>query len=381
MKSNVRIEKITLHNYRNHKFIELELDKNIILISGKNGSGKTNILESISLFNSTTGLKKTSLKEIVRKNMNKSGELFGVNLVCRINEEIIKMGLGLGKSFDSFKKIFNVDGIRSKDEVKKYLNIFWVVPKTTFLFQNSPEERRKFIDQMILSTDKNFKKFILLYEKYKKERMKILKRWSEISSKWLKLVEQRLASSGIIICDARRNFIKQLNLNLNKFSSSALSIKLNGEIDSLLLKKPAVEVEDFFVKKLEQNRKKDLLTGKTNFSANQTDLIIYDSISGSEAKTHSTGEQKMIIFSLIFSFIKSLENKKDFGIIFLLDDVFSFLDRKHVLMVLEKLNDLKVQTLITDVRNDWVTQDSYLNQMVHKINIDDKRFKVFNNNI
>ena len=65
----------------------------------------------------------------------------------------------------------------------------------------------------------------------------------------------------------------------------------------------------------------------------------------------------------------------------MLDDGFSFLDRKHVLMVLEKLNDLKVQTLITDVRNDWVTQDSYLNQMVHKINIDDKRFKVFNNNI
>ena len=75
--------------------------------------------------------------------------------------------------------------------------------------------------------------------------MKILKRWSEISSKWLKLVEQRLASSGIIICDARRNFIKQLNLNLSKFSSSLLSIKLNGEIDKLLLRNRLLKLKIF----------------------------------------------------------------------------------------------------------------------------------------
>ena len=49
-----------LNNYRNHKFLELVLKKNIILICGKNGSGKTNILESISLLTSSSGLKKTN---------------------------------------------------------------------------------------------------------------------------------------------------------------------------------------------------------------------------------------------------------------------------------------------------------------------------------
>ena len=40
MFSNVRIDKLILSNYRNHKFLELNLTKDIILICGKNGSGK-----------------------------------------------------------------------------------------------------------------------------------------------------------------------------------------------------------------------------------------------------------------------------------------------------------------------------------------------------
>ena len=68
MFSNVRIEKLILSNYRNHKFLELKLKKNIILICGKNGSGKTNILESISLLTSSSGLKKTNFRRcVVRK--------------------------------------------------------------------------------------------------------------------------------------------------------------------------------------------------------------------------------------------------------------------------------------------------------------------------
>ena len=66
MFSNVRIEKLILSNYRNHEFLELKPKKNIILICGKNGSGKTNILESISLLTSSSGLKKTNLIEIIK---------------------------------------------------------------------------------------------------------------------------------------------------------------------------------------------------------------------------------------------------------------------------------------------------------------------------
>jgi DNA replication and repair protein RecF len=378
MSSNVRIEKLILNNYRNHSFIELEFKKNIILICGKNGSGKTNILESISIFNSNAGLKKSNLKELIKNNMKGPIELFGVNLLCQFNKSRLKVGLGLRKNDSNFKKLLSFEGSKSKVDIDKFLNIFWIVPKTTFLFQNAPEDRRNFIDQMILATDRNFKKFLLLYEKYKKERMKILKSWNDSSSSWLDVVEQKLASAGIIICDARRNFIKQLNINLSEFNSTfpSLFIELSGEIDSLLRNKPAIFVEDYFIKKLKENRKKDLLTGKTNFSANKTDIIVSDRLSGIDARNHSTGEQKMIIFSIIFSFIKLLESKINLRIIFLLDDVFSFLDENHVMLVLERLDKLNVQTLLTDIRNDWVSKHPKLSSIIQQINIDDKSLKV-----
>ena len=52
MDLNLRIEKLTLNNFRNHKYLKLEITKNMVLIYGENGSGKTSVLESISLFDS-----------------------------------------------------------------------------------------------------------------------------------------------------------------------------------------------------------------------------------------------------------------------------------------------------------------------------------------
>ena len=95
-----------------------------------------------------------------------------------------------------------------------------------------------------------------------------------------------------------------------------------------------------------------------------------------EAKTFSTGQQKTILFILIFSFIKYLEKVPYNRTIFLLDDVFSYLDNKFVDLVLQKLNELNVQTWMTDVKGDWVFQDKTYKAMVDRINIDDKRFKV-----
>ena len=79
---------------------------------------------------------------------------------------------------------------------------------------------------------------------------------------------------------------------------------------------------------------------------------------------------------MIFSFIKYLEKVPYNRTIFLLDDVFSYLDSKFVDLVLQKLNELNVQTWMTDVKGDWIFQDKTYKAMVDRINIDDKRFKV-----
>ena len=127
----------------------------------------------------------------------------------------------------------------------------------------------------------------------------------------------------------------------------------------------------YFREILNVTGKNHLHNFRTNFSANRTDFVIKNKESNLDAKNHSTGEQKVIILSIIFSFIEFLEKSPDSKIIFLLDDVFSFLDQNYILAVLRKLNNLNVQTLLTDIRGEWIMKLNSFKSIVQKINIDD----------
>ena len=379
MDSNISIKKLTLNNFRNHKYLKLDISKNMILIYGQNGSGKTSVLESISLFDSSNGFRASTLSEIINNDFKGPIEMFGVNLILSESNDFTKIGIGLKKNTNKYQKIISVEGKKNrKDFINNIPNIYSIIPKMTFLFQSTSEERRSFLDQMIYVIEGNHKKNISDYEKYKSERMKILKKWKTRNGDWLDAVEKKMVSYGLIISDNRRNFLKQLNNMLTNIDKDfpLLQIKLKGELDELLLEKPAIEVEEIFASTLKENRERDLLTGRTNYGANKTDINVIDKKSLREAKSFSTGQQKTIIFLLIFAFIKYLEKFPFNKTIFLLDDVFSYLDNKFVNLVLEKLNELNVQTWMTDVKGDWIFENKKYKTIIEKINIDDKRFKL-----
>ena len=379
MNSNIRIEKLILNNFRNHKYLKLDITKNIVLIYGQNGSGKTSVLESISLFDSSNGFRASALGDLVNNDHKGPLEMFGVNILIRDTNNFIKAGIGLKKIIDKYKKIISIDEKKNNKEItKKIPKIYSIVPKMTFLFQGTSEERRNFLDQMIFIIEDNHKKNVLNYNKYKNERIKILKKWKVNNGEWLDAVEKKMVSHGLIICDNRRNFLKKLNLILDDLDieSFSLQVYLNGELDELLLEKPAIEVEEIFLSTLKRNRESDLITGRTSYGVNKTDMIVKEKKSFKEAKTFSTGQQKTILFSLIFSFIKYLEMFPDKKAIFLLDDVFSYLDKNFISLVIEKLNELNVQTWLTDVKGDWVFENKTYKAIIDKINIDDKRFKL-----
>ena len=378
MNSNLRIEKLILNNFRNHNYLKLDIKKNMVLIYGKNGSGKTSVLESISLFDSSNGFKALSLNETINFNYKGPLEMFGVNLSLKSLDSLSTVGLSLRKKNDMLRKVISIDGKLSKKSNPKILNVYPVFPKMTFLFQNSSEDRRGFLDQMISTTDKEHRKNLINYEKYKSERIKILKKWKNCNTQWLDAVEKKMVFYGMVICDCRRNFVKNLNHMLLNLESSLpyFQVKLNGKLDKLLLEKPSIQVEDFFSSSLKENRTRDSIIGRTSLSANKTDIIVYEKKSNKEAKSFSTGQQKTILFLMIFAFIKHLETISYERIIFLLDDVFSYLDDKFIYLVLEKLNELNVQIWMTDVKGDWIFRDKRYNKIVDKINIDDKRFKV-----
>ena len=382
MNNSVRITNLKLRNYRNHRELSIIPKKDIIVIYGKNGSGKTNILESISLLNSNGGFRNANLSDLIHENHLGPLELFGANFQIKLDSDIYSVGLGLKKKGEDLIKIINIDSMRTNtSNLNNKISFFWVVPRMSHLLQNTPMERRAFIDMMISSVDKSYSERLQEYRKLKKERLKILKNKNfKNHEKWLDIIEQRICSSGLIICDSRRTFLKSLNKRLKVINdkTESLILELNGTLDKVLLEKPALFVEEFFIQKLKENRFKDSISGRTNFSANKTDLVIYDLKKRKEVKNFSTGEQKLIIISIILSFIEFIKTSKTEKLIFLLDDIFSYLDSNYISRLLQELSKLNIQTWITDVRADWISNSPMLKNIIHKINIGDKHFKVPN---
>ena len=382
MYNSVRITNLKLKNYRNHKELSIIPKKDIIVIYGKNGSGKTNILESISLLNSNGGFRNANLTDLIPENHHGPLELFGANFKIKFDSDIYSVGLGLKKKGENLIKIVKVDSISTKSEnLKKKISFFWIVPRMSHLLQSTAMERRAFIDMMISSVDKSYSERLQEYRKLKRERLNILKNKNfQNHEKWLDIVEQRICSSGLIVCDSRRTFLKSLNNSLKVINdkTESLILKLNGTLDQILCEKPALFVEEYFTEKLKENRFKDSISGRTNFSANKTDLVIYDAKKKKEVKNFSTGEQKLIIISVILAFIEFIKKSKTEQLIFLLDDIFSYLDSNYISRLLQELSKLNIQTWITDVRADWILNSPMLKDMIHKINIGDKHFKVPN---
>ena len=83
--------------------------------------------------------------------------------------------------------------------------------------------------------------------------------------------------------------------------------------------------------------------------------------------------------SIIFSYLNTLEKIKYDKILFLLDDIFSYLDSRFIKNILSKLDELKIQTWITDVQGYNVEEIKEFNSIIHSINIDDYGFKLINN--
>ena len=186
-------------------------------------------------------------------------------------------------------------------------------------------------------------------------------------------MKKKIALTGVIICDERRNFIKNLNNFLKDKNSifPSLFASLDGQLDKLLTDNPAISVEEIFQRNLKHNRKKDLLTGRTNLVQIEQILLLRIKNQTLMQKITQLRSKKVIIFSIIFSFIEFFRKSPGSKIIFLLDDVFSFLDQNYILAVLRKLNNLNVQTLLTDIRGEWIMKLNSFKSIVQKINIDD----------
>ncbi len=374
-----RINKLKLFNYRNHKELKIDTDKNFVLFYGRNGTGKTNILEAVSLLSSKTGFRNSDLQSLIYNSDIKKILNFGVNIEIMSQNKLINIGVGLVEKNKRVKKFIKFQKKNTDKNVEDIFKIFWVLPNMNNLFQSKSKDRRDFIDAMISSLDRTHNKRIKTYENLQRQRISILKDFSTKKSniRWLDIIEREMASQAVVISEKRMNLYDLLNQILDDQIEQLPRIKvfaISG-IEEQLKNVPALTIEEEICKQLTENRKIDGLIGKTRYSAISSDFKVQNFEKNTDARNCSTGEQKVILLSIFFSFIKMLKKQDIKEIIFLLDDIFSNLDQRYAELILRSLSELNVQTWITDIEMKIINEKSIFYNQTKFINIEDIQVK------
>ena len=305
-------------------------------IYGDNGCGKTNILEAISLLNQGKGLRKSNIEDYLNQKILLQGSYntWGINADFMCPKGKFNIGTGLKK--DTFKNSrvakINTDKC-SLSSLGKILKISWITPQMCILFQNGMSERRRFIDRLTSSLDSLHLNRVYKYEKLLRQRSKILMQ-SKSDKTWLDAIESQISELSVAITASRLEMVEALNDLYNKELNDnylidnfpPADIKLTGKIEELLTKKPASEVEGI----IKDNLKKSRFSEEENiFGPNKTIIEILNRKNNKNVNYASTGEQKLLLISIILSHARMLNKNFNMAPILLLDDIVEHLDKKH----------------------------------------------------
>lgn len=363
------VTRLTLSDFRNYRNLRIEANIAPIIITGENGSGKTNILEAISFLTPGRGLRSAKLADIKRI-LPPEEEILNINCGWSVAAEILKnneeylIGTGTQKNFredteeDEIKNFerrivkINQQKITQQSELGKYVSAIWVTPQMDRLFLGGTQPRRSFLDRLVYAFDLEHAKRTANFEHLYRQWFQILKT-GHADEHWLQSVETDMASLGVAIAAARRELIARLNTFIEHEPDDIfpdVRLELDGTIEKMLDTLPAVRVEQFYIELLAKQRSNVLYNDYVD-GVNRTDFKVYFKKKNMPAELCSTGEQKALLVSIILAQTKCQILDKGFAPILLLDEVTTHLDDKKRDALLLKIAGLHLQAWITSTES------------------------------
>ena len=304
------IKNIHLKNFRIFDELNLDTNNSLVILSGKNATGKTSILEAIYLCSTSKSHRTNDIESIISHNKDFS--------LCEI------------ESFDKYKLVISKKGKSSfinKKEIKKIsdfignLQVVMFSPSDLALIQGSKAVKRHFLDMEISLLDKSYLKASIAYKKLLKERNELLKA-NNVDLVYLDVLTKSLINELEIIYNKRLDFIKHLNIFLESISSNMNIEKIK------LVYNPTYDPIDIY-KSFKSKEKLDIYNKVTNIGAHRDDVTIL--INELDASIYaSEGQARTICIVIKLALKEYIEKYLNKEPILLLDDVFAALDKRRI---------------------------------------------------
>lgn len=349
------LHKINLTYFRNYETLRLEpAGASMVVLTGANGAGKTNILEAVSLLAPGRGLRGAALDDI----RNQAATAFDPWAVAAEIElpsgEKTKVGTGLApaRTGDSKRRIVRIDGkdAKAQTDLAQLFSAVWLTPQMDRIFVEGGGVRRKFLDRLVFALDPAHATHLNRYEKNLRERMRLLR--GDIPGgadpRWLAQLESQLAADGVAVAAARRDLIDRLQRHIvDDIGFPAPRFELQGWTDASIAARPALEIEDELRIRLRQSRALDAAAGKSQEGPHRSDFNVYYDAKNMPAAQCSTGEQKGLLVATVLAHAAMMKAEKGFVPLLLLDEVAAHLDDDRRRALFERLLSFSAQIWLT----------------------------------
>ena len=333
---------LTISHFRSHKQAKFSLDQRPVAISGPNGSGKTNILEAVSLFSPGRGLRGASAEAMMRKPDGLGWKITGhVASGDRVMEMVFT-------SLNGAAREVTIDGKSATQlALAQHSRVLWLVPSMDRLWIEGAEGRRRFLDRITLSFFPKHAENTLRYEKSMRERNRLLKDQVR-DPHWYKALERQMAEAGAAINTAREQALEFILASQQGATTEFPLAGLELQQTEGFLPETAEDLYDAF----EESRFRDLAAGRTMVGPHKTDVYgVYDA-KGIPASQCSTGEQKALLISIVLANARALSLDYAKAPLLLLDEVSAHLDKDRRAALYEEICALGLQAWMTGTERD-----------------------------
>lgn len=341
------ISSLKLHNYRCYEQARLDgLSSGLIVLHGANGAGKTNVLEAVSFLTPGKGLRGAKAIEAQRDASPQAWAVAGT-----IETRFGPVPLGTGLDPQTEKRVVRINGkdAKSQSALAEYLSCVWLTPQMDGLFLGASRERRKFLDRLVFAFDPGHSGRVTRYENAMAQRSKLLREGNGDPA-WLDGLEAQMAETGIAIAAARLEFagkLQEASLRADHEFFPRADISITGTIEELLVRAPALEVEEMFAYQLKQSRERDAETGGAATGPHKADLTARYAAKNMSADQCSTGEQKALLIGLVLAHARLIAAERGAPPVLLLDEVAAHLDENRRAALYDLLLDLGGQVWLT----------------------------------
>ncbi len=358
----MNLKKLSLFNYKNFSEANFDFDDKINCFVGKNGIGKTNVLDSI--YHLAIG--KSYFNPLAVQNIKHYEEFFVIDGTFEKQERLEQIVCSLKKGN---KKILKRNG-KVYEKLSDHIGFIPLViisPADNDLIVEGSETRRKFIDSVISQLDANYLTQLIQYQKIMSQRNALLKYFAlnqVFETETLTIYNEQLNVFGQNIFEKRKSFLEEFVPIFNKHHQN-----ITNSEETVQIKYESHLFEKNLKTLLEDNINKDRMLQYTSVGIHKDDLF-FEIDNYPIKKFGSQGQQKSFLIALKlaqFEFVKKQSGEKP---ILLFDDIF------------DKLDEFRVQKIVSMVNNDDFGQifisDTHLERTENIVKSTHQSYKVFN---